>query len=442
MFGRRLLILLVLLGLLAIPAGALRAACVGRSCAVEVGSVRVPFCPLPAALRADLVAGFREGRSPDVLAVARTPTVRGATRDPGVAPPWPFLTTRPDTSVPIVFAGTGVDPAAVVPGGTGLDQIAPTLADVIGFRRPHPEVRAGVAVRGVADGAHPRLILEIAWKGVGRADLRSAPDAWPFLSSLLRTGAGTLDGTTGSLPLDPTATLTTIGTGGLPSQHGITGTLVRDKRGKVVTAWGRGSPLSVIATLPDDLDQRENQASKIGLVATDPSDRGLTGGNWYLGHDHDAFVTASGPGAVTAASGLLASGFGRDRVPDVLAVVLDGSIRSMDLRTRQIVVAAREASAGSVVVAVAGSGSAAAHRGADVRVADVVAKVETAVPGDIDVVTGAVPGGLFLNQDALTSLGITGQAAVQALLDVEAPDGSKLFDDAFQGFAVSFARYC
>jgi hypothetical protein len=37
---------------------------------------------------------------------------------------------------------------------------------------------------------------------------------------------------------------------------------------------------------------------------------------------------------------------------------------------------------------------------------------------------------------------ISGQTVVDALLDARADDGSPLVRDAFQGFAVSFARYC
>src|SRR2546430_13521233 len=84
------------------------------------------------------------------------------------------------------------------------------------FRRPHPEVRAGKAVDGVPDGERPRLVLEVAWKGVGTDELRHDPRSWRSLRSLMGRGAATLAGDTGSLPLDPAATLTTIGTGGLP----------------------------------------------------------------------------------------------------------------------------------------------------------------------------------------------------------------------------------
>ena len=343
--------------------------------------------------------------------------------------------------MPIVFSGTGVDASTTVPEGTGLDEVAPTISDVIGFRRPFPGVRAGVAVNGVAAGAHPRLVLEIALKGIGTPDIEGARSSWSFLDSLLRDGAGTLDGTTGSLPLDPVATLTTIGTGGLPSQHGITGSYVRGDDGDVVRAWGEGAPLSVIATLPDDLDEKTGQRAMVGLVATDETDRGLIGGNWYPHHDRDAVMVASAPGSVAAASDILAQGFGRDEVPDILAVVLAGP--GTDDRMRQIVALARRASGGSLLVVVAGTGTSGTEPGsADATASNVVREIEDLVEGDTPIVAEAVPGGLFLDQATLAAEQISGDAAVQALLRVTTPGGQRMMADAFQGFAVSFARYC
>jgi hypothetical protein len=444
-FGRRLLVLLVILSAIGIPAAVLRTTCAGRSCSVaDVSTVRVPFCPLPAPLKADLVAGYRQGRSPDVLAVTRTTSLWGGT-DPsgGLEAAWPSVSGAPVTAVPILFSRTGVSPLASLAPRVGLDQIAPTLADVLGFRRPHPNVRAGTPVAGLASGERPRLVLEIAWKGIGSRNLRAHPRAWPFLRSLMRTGAGTLQGDTGSLPLDAAATLTTIGTGGLPSQHGITGTLLRNDKGDLVRAWGPGAPLSVIATLPDDLDQSMDQKPMIGLVATDTADRGIIGGNWYLGHDRDRVVVARGPQTVAAAERLLAIGFGRDSVPDVLAVVLDGPVRSMDERTQRLIAAASRASGGSVVVAVMGTGTnRPSERGAEAVLSNLVSQIDAAFPGKPQLVAGVVPGGLFLDQSVLADLGVSGDAAVQALLGVVGPDGRAVVEDAFQGFAVSFARYC
>jgi hypothetical protein len=438
--GRRLVTLLVICAAIGIPAVALRAACAGRSCSNGVGDeARIPFCPLPDALKADLAAGFREGRSPDVFAVTRGAIVHGGSDPADDLVPWPSLGAAETTGVPIVFSGTGVDASATVPGGTGLDQIAPTISDIIGLRRRHPGVRAGVAVNGVAAGEHPRLVLEIALKGIGTPDVLDG--SWPLLDSLLHRGAGTLHGTTGSLPLDPAATLTTLGTGGLPSQHGITGSYVRNNDGDVVRAWGDGAPLSVIATLPDDLDEQTGQRSMVGLVATDEADRGLIGGNWYPDHDRDAVTVASAPGSVTAARDILAQGFGRDAVPDILGVVLAGP--GADARIGQIVGLARRASGGSLLVVVAGTGTeSAVPNTADATGSNVVQQVEDLVEGNAPIVDTAVAGGLFLDQATLASEQLSGDAAVQALLRVTTPDGQRMMADAFQGFAVSFARYC
>jgi hypothetical protein len=438
--GRRLVTLLVICAAIGIPAVALRAACAGRSCSNGGGDeARIPFCPLPDALKADLAAGFREGRSPDVFAVTRGAAVRGGTDPADDLVPWPSLGAAEITGVPIVFSGTGVDASATVPGGTGLDQIAPTISDIIGLKRRHPGVRAGVAVGRVASGEHPRLVLEIALKGIGTPDVLDS--SWPFLDSLFHRGAGTLHGTTGSLPLDPAATLTTIGTGGLPTQHGITGSYVRNNDGDVVRAWGDGAPLSVIATLGDDLDEKTGQRSLIGLVATDQVDRGLIGGNWYPDHDRDAVTVASAPGSAKAASGVLAHGFGRDDAPDILGVVLAGP--GADARIGQIVELARQASGGSLLVVVAGTGiNGVDPSTAEVSGSNVVQQVEDLVEGDAPIVDTAVAGGLFLDQATLASEQLSGDAAVQALLRVTTPDGQRMMADAFQGFAVSFARYC
>jgi hypothetical protein len=438
--GRRLLVLLAILGIVALPAAALHAACAGRACAqADQEPAPVPFCPLPEPLKEDLENGHYEDRSPDVLGVAAS-SVWSDTGGTGLRAPWPTLRSN-DTRVPIVFAGSGVTPGARIPEGVALDRVAPTVSEAIGLDRPFPKVRSGAPITGVANGERPRLVLLVAWKGVGTAELRSAPAAWPFVASLVRDGAGTLEGETGSLPLDPTATLATIGTGGLPRQHGVTGSFVRGDDGDVVPAFGPGAPVPVIATLADDLDHATHQRSVVSLVATSGLDRGLIGGDWYPTHDADRVVLASGAEAVADARRLLASTGMADDVTDFLGVVLDGGVARLDRRTEQIVRAARAATGGSVLVVVAGTGSADRRTGS-VPDADLVQAVEDAVPGPAPVVAAAVPGGIFLDRDTLAAAELTGQAAVDALSSATDPSGGPAMVEAFQGFAVSFARYC
>ena len=187
--------MLLVLALVGAPAFVLRVFCVGNSC--DAGSTEaqaaVPFCPLPESLRRAIVAGFREGRSPDVMAATDgTGTVATSFGD-RVGVEWPRAANSRDITddrVPIAFLGGGVTPG-LLPEGVRLDAIAPTLEEVAGIRRPHADVRTGDAVPGVfADGSRPTpLVVVIAWKGVGSPDLEETPGAWPFLRRAMREGA-------------------------------------------------------------------------------------------------------------------------------------------------------------------------------------------------------------------------------------------------------------
>jgi hypothetical protein len=75
---RRLVGLLIMSALVAAPAVVLRAACVGKTCgSPDATQARVPFCPLPDRLKSLISAGYRDKRSPDVLAVPAGPVAGG-----------------------------------------------------------------------------------------------------------------------------------------------------------------------------------------------------------------------------------------------------------------------------------------------------------------------------------------------------------------------------
>lgn len=174
----RVKILLLSALLIGVPGAIVRSTCAVGCTSAEAGRARVPFCSLPAALRTDLAAGFRDGRSPDILAVPQHTAVMGSFAPGGEASAtgtWPSTDRTPDTNVPIVFAGTGIDGDATVPVGTGLRQIAPTVARAIDFERPFPKVRSGRPVPGIAASSRPRLILQVVWKNVGTSELASDP---------------------------------------------------------------------------------------------------------------------------------------------------------------------------------------------------------------------------------------------------------------------------
>jgi hypothetical protein len=421
------------------PAAVLRSLCVGRACTKQADAAsEVPFCSLPTQLRDLLATGFRKGRSAEVLAVARHEIVSHPANGRDLA--WPSLEST-SGRVPIVFWGTGVDPAAEVPRRAPLTDVAPTIAEMIGLVRPHPEVRSGTALDEVAAGTEPRLVLLVVLKGIGSAELERDPSAWPHLRSMLVDGAGTLDGVVGSLPLDPVSALTTIGTGAPPSQHGVTGELVRNEEGELVRAWSRRAEVSVVATLGDDLDEKLNQRPRIGLVATSSTDEGLVGGRWYIDVDTDDF-TLGGRRPSAAAARVLERGYGKDGVVDLLAVALESSVKKMDAELDRLVAAAEAAAGGSLAVVVAAAGAAPPAPRSALTSNDVVERVEETVATDEDIVEGATAGGLFLDQEVLADESLSEDAVIRALGALEDDDGTPLMADAFSATAVSFERYC
>ena len=431
--GRRLTLLIVTLALVGAPALALRALCVGRSCAPEEEAAGpLPFCSLPAALREQIVAGYRQGRSPDVMAA--TSPGPGLSEEDGVS--WPQVPYAPSSNaVPIIFFGHGIVPDQLA-DGIGVDRIAPTLAELIGFDRPHPEVRSGTPLGGVVrPGTGSPLVVEIVWKGVGSRQFRHARTAW--IKTLFREGAWTLNGATGSLPVDPAAVLTTIGSGGLPSQHGITGSLIRDAHGTAVRAWSSAAPTSIIATLPDDWDHENEQRARIGLIATDKTDLGLIGGTWYVDSDRDDLAVGERD-LVPQVSRMLGSGYGSDGITDILGVVVNsGPLKRLERQTEAIVSAVRMRVADATFVLTM---TGAAYGALD-HPPDVATSVNSTLGAPV--VAASVAGGLFLDEAAMVASDTTSDAVVQVMKTLTSPSfGTPLFTDAYPGFAVGFSRYC
>jgi hypothetical protein len=418
----RALVLVALL--IATPAVALQWRCLGGGCEPQEAAGGVPFCGLDERTRQVVEAGYRADRSPDVLAIAAD--------GPGVATsdvPWPDTAGEAE-EVPIALTGPGLE-EATLPRGAGLDRIAPSLALAAGLDRPFPRVRSGTAFDGVAPGRSP-LIVIIAWVGAGSRDLRDDPTGWPTLARLMRTGSGTTHGSTGSVPVDPAATLTTLGTGGLPFQHGITGSIVRGDDGLAAPAFGARSPRPVIASLAEDLDEASGQAARIALVAGASEDRGLIGSGWYVDSDEDD-VTIGGP-AVASVRRLLSAGYGSDEVPDLIGVTLRGRPHAMDEATARLVDAVRSVPGAVIAVAGTGSGSPASSTpGADVA-ADLAAALGVG-PSTVDAVAA---GGLFLRHDGEVSA----DRVAEGLRAQTGPDGGPRFTDAFPGYLVELARYC
>ncbi|MDQ4125780.1 MAG: hypothetical protein M3134_09300, partial [Actinomycetota bacterium] len=371
----------------------------------------------PGEVRTRVAAGFREGRSPDLLAVAAEGGLLASEEGPKV--PWPS-TSGGSTRVPIAFFGEGVNGAAKIPDETGLDDVAPTVEAILGLDRPHPDVRSGTAVEDVATGEPPRLVVEVVWVGRGSDDLERARVA----AEATKAGASTFEGDTVSVPVDPAAVLTTIGTGGRPSQHGITGTHLRDDAGKLRAAWSERSPVSVIATLGDDLDEELGEKPEIGIVAARRSYLGAIGGNWYIDVDRDRFVRTRRGREARDARTLLDGPFGADEVPDLAVVVVESGPKGLDAVFRTVLERGAAVSGGSVAFVFTATGRTGGDRAFEppAQIASLVERV--------------VPGGLFLDQKELARQQVSEDEILRALTR------DPVFADAFPAIAVAFGRYC
>lgn len=421
---------------LIVPASGLRLACAGASCDSDgsQASGPVPYCSLPAETRRLITAGFYDGRSPEVLGVTSVADAVSLERSDLV---WPSVDT--DDRVPLVFSGDGLHAAGPLPAGTRVDRIAPTLARSLRFERPYPMLERSEPIGEVTTNRTPRLVVEVGLKGIGTRDLEAAPQAWPSIAGLLRDGVGTLEASVGSTPLDPAAVLTTIGTGSQPSEHGITGTWIRDWDGRMVSAWSPGSPVSAIATLAEDFEQRTDQQPLVGLIAGASTDRGLIGGGWYVDHDRDVLVREPKSRSIVqrALRITAAEGFGDDPVSDMLGVVLDGSIGEVDRSLGRLVDGLRAIVDAPVLFAVVGTGSLAGTT--TLGSADVEQVVRSSVG---DVLEGEVPGGVFIDGDRLASAGATRQDVRDALMALVDESGGAVMADAFLSYSVSFGGYC
>jgi hypothetical protein len=441
--ARRAALLCAVLIAVAIPAVVVRAGCTTGTCSsAPVTAQHVPFCSLPPAVRARIAGGFQDGRSPDVLTVAAGTEIAGSSSNAATdeAVPWLSLAGPDATRVPLAFLGPGIS-RATLGRGAALDAVAPTLARILGVRRPATSA-SGADLPTVRSNAVPRLMLVVAWEGIGSRDLPADRGRWPFLASALRTGAGTLFADTGSLPVDPAAVLTTIGTGALPSEHGITGTWLRSPYTSAMQrAGGSHGPPAELPTLAQDLVKARADA-RVAIVEPSPVDQGLVGAEYYTGLPLPKVRVAPLANVASAASGLLDRGFGTDATPDVLAVVLRGPVAALDRETRRLTALADRATGSRFVEVVAGTGSLhAAGRARVLPAAEVTDSLERRLPPAGKVVQAITAGGIFVRRNASTS-GVTGRDLAEALLRLRAPRGGPLMADAFASFAVSLARYC
>jgi hypothetical protein len=139
--------------------------------------------------------------------------------------------------VPLVVYGAGVE-RSDSEARVSLADVAPTIAELIGFDRFLDLGREGRPVPGISRPAdRPEIVVTFVIDGGGWNVLQEFPDAWPNLKRLMQDGATFRNALHGSFPAVTASAHATIGTGAFPRTHGITGHNIRDGT-KVRKAYG------------------------------------------------------------------------------------------------------------------------------------------------------------------------------------------------------------
>ena len=440
---KRALLLAVVLAVTSVPAIVAFGGCSGTDCGqTSLARQHVPFCSLPEGIRTRIAAGYQDGRSPELFAVSAATPIVGSTQNlpADLLVPSISVDGAVEARVPLVFTGPGIAPARL-PAGTTLDDVEPTLIRVLGMKTPN-RARTGSDIPDVQfSGRPPRLVVLVAWEGAGSIDLGPNASNWPGLAQALQSGVGTLSADTGSLPVDPAAVLSTIGTGSLPSEHGITGTWLRSPYGdKVVHAGGLHGPPAALPTFAQELVHATRRHSRVALVAPTSADQGLVGTLYFISDGRPTVKLTTPEREVAASRELLRGGLGTHPTPDVLAVVLRGPVASVDRATRSVLTSAAVATGNRYVAVIAGTGSTAVQ-GKAIPARDAARLLTKRLPAAAEVIKAVVPGGIYLTRGAAHA-GVSGRELSDALLQLRGPSTERLMADSFGAFAVSLGKYC
>jgi hypothetical protein len=185
-------------------------------------------------------------------------------RDPNTshASVWMYL-----ERVPLVVYAPGIVAASDSEDRVTLADIAPTIADLIGFDG-WPAEREGrplalTPTRAGEAGPTPRVVVTFVIDGGGWNVLDQWHDAWPNLRRLMGDGANFRNAITGSFPAVTACAHATIGTGSFPRTHGITGHNIRTPQGvrKAYRKAGVADPSDILEPTLADLysESRDNR---------------------------------------------------------------------------------------------------------------------------------------------------------------------------------------
>lgn len=228
--------------------------------------------------------GYSPGRSGDIQIVPREPNTVGNWFSH--AGPWDYL-----QDVPMLAYGPGrVRALGRVDRPVEIADVAPTIAQLIGFDfdapdgQPMPEILTGT------DRDLPRLVVVVVWDSVGDNVLSTHPRAWPTLRALIPQGIWYQNATVGSSPSITGPVHATLGTGAYARRHGSVDHWFRSG-GRMVESEKLGAAAFVSPSMTDLFDRARHNQPVIGVVAANSWHLAMEGhGSSFEGGDRDVAV--------------------------------------------------------------------------------------------------------------------------------------------------------
>jgi hypothetical protein len=250
-----------------------------------------------------LIRGYVPGRSGEIVLVPKpwnvlaqwTGGLRGA-NDPRTthSTPWSY-----HQHVPISLYGPGyVRPGVRADRPVDVTDIAPTLAELLGFRFDAPQGRAlrEALLPAASRDRPPRAVVVLVVDGGGWNVLEQWPDAWPFQRRIMEAGTTFTSATIGSSPSVTAPIHATIGTGAYPRTHGIAENTSRLPDGSIddITLESGDLRLMRRETLADAWDRATGGRAWVGMLGHMPWHLGMMGQGALAGGDRDVAVLWDG----------------------------------------------------------------------------------------------------------------------------------------------------
>lgn len=252
-------------------------------------------CDLPEDELVRVWRGLYPRRSVDLSMVAQPPNYIGTFDLNSHTGPWDYL-----QNVPLVFYGPShVKAMGEVEGLENLTSVYPTAGALTGVDLPERDGRVLSEIIKPSE-TPPKLILTIAWDGVGRNVLERWPDRWPNLARMERDGVSFVDASVGSSPSQTPTVHATLGTGAFPNAHGITS--INQREGSEVTEVFLERDMSALeeSTYGDDIDAALDNEPRVGLLAwVSWHIAMMSHGTAWSGGDADEVVMVDKTGAAT-----------------------------------------------------------------------------------------------------------------------------------------------